>query len=212
MELGQAEFSDSFWLSDNQGPYEGIRIVKDTLKRMPSALIERWNVQKYCDGFLVYPDKRVGRMIHCNDGTWESLIGVNDSFSEEFLKGGPMGFSCDLSALPEEYRERWSRVIADYKRDADFYANASARVLVDSERVIVIEYFDRSMDRCVLQIFTRTAYANELLIAPMVDRRKRYALGDQILAGEEIAEDGILVRQITPNACQTLELTAVGKE
>ena len=56
MELGQGMLFDDFWLSDNQGPYEGIRIVKDTLKRMPSALIQRWNVQKYCEEFLIYPD------------------------------------------------------------------------------------------------------------------------------------------------------------
>ena len=208
MELGQAEFSDSFWLSDNQGPYEGIRIVKDTLKRMPSALIERWNVQKYCDGFLVYPDKRVGRMIHCNDGTWESLIGVSDSFSEEFLKGGPMGFSCDLSALPEEYHARWSQVIAEYKRDAEFYANALARVTVDTDRVTVLEYFDRSLDRLVIQIFTKTVYAEELLIYPTVDREKQYLMGDQILDGKSLTEDGILIRHIGQNACRVLELTA----
>ena len=54
MEVEQGTLCESFWLSDNQGPYEGIRIVKDTLKRMPTALIERRNVQKYVEGMPNY--------------------------------------------------------------------------------------------------------------------------------------------------------------
>ncbi|MBR7098462.1 MAG: alpha-galactosidase, partial [Clostridia bacterium] len=164
MELGQGMLFDDFWLSDNQGPYEGIRIVKDTLKRMPSALIQRWNVQKYCEDFPVYPDKKTGRMIHCNDATWDFLIGVQDSFSEAFMKGGPMGFSCDLDAFPTEYKKRWSDVIAQYKQDRDFYKDATARILIDSDGIIVIEYADTAVDRCVLQIFTKTAYARAIVL------------------------------------------------
>ena len=121
MELGQGLLFDSFWLSDNQGPYEGIRIVKDTLKRMPTGLIERWNVQKYCEDFPAYPQKNRGRMIHCNDATWSFLIGVEDSFSEAFMHGGPMGFSCDIDAFSGEYKKRWSDVITQYKQDREFY-------------------------------------------------------------------------------------------
>jgi hypothetical protein len=39
LELGQATMFDSFWTTDNQGPYDGIRIIKDTLKRMPTCLL-----------------------------------------------------------------------------------------------------------------------------------------------------------------------------
>ena len=119
-----------------------------------------------------------------------------------------MGFSCDLSALPEEYRARWSQVIAEYKKDAEFYANALARVPVDTDRVTVLEYFDRSLDRLVIQIFTKTVYAEELLIYPTVDREKQYLMGDQILDGKSLTADGILIRHIGQNACRVLELTA----
>lgn len=33
---------DSFWLSDNQSPYEGVRIFKDTIKRVAPQMIEKW--------------------------------------------------------------------------------------------------------------------------------------------------------------------------
>ena len=112
MELEQGTMTDSFWLSDNQGPYMGLEIVKNTLKRMPTGLIERWNVQKYSQGFLQYGVKeKVGRMFSCNNATWDFVIGVKDAFTKGFLSGGPMGWSCDLD-VPDEYKEMWMTLIS----------------------------------------------------------------------------------------------------
>jgi hypothetical protein len=206
MELGQGMLFDDFWLSDNQGPYEGIRIVKDTLKRMPSALIQRWNVQKYCEEFLVYPDKKTGRMIHCNNGTWDFLIGVQDSFSEAFMLGGPIGFSCDIDAFPHEYKNWWRNVIKQYKQDRAFYLNATARILVDSESITAIEYADSNLNVCVIQIFTKTVYAHSLLLYPIVDEQAIYLQGDMVVDGKTVAKDGILVQNLKDNSCQILKL------
>ena len=104
MEMGQATYTDSFWFTDNQGPYEGLTIIKDTLKRLPSACIERWNVQKYLEGFPAYhPDKCVGRMVSCNNATWDYAITISDEYTDAFVKGGPLGFSCDLCSFPEQW-------------------------------------------------------------------------------------------------------------
>jgi len=206
MELGQGMLFDDFWLSDNQGPYEGIRIVKDTLKRMPSALIQRWSVQKYCEDFPVYPDKRTGRMIHCNNGTWDFLIGVQDSFSEAFMLGGPMGFSCDLHGFPPEYKKRWSDIIAQYKRDRGFYKDATARILVDSDSMIVIEYADKTFNQCVIQLFTKMPYARDIVLYPAVCPDAEYLCGDSILSGKDIVENGISIQKIRDNSCQTLKM------
>lgn len=208
MELGQGMLFDSFWLSDNQGPYEGLRIVKDTLKRMPSALIERWNVQKYCEALPIYGSEPTGRMLHCNNGTWDFIIGVKDSFSEAFLQGGPMGFSCDLAAFPPAYEERWAEVIAAYKREREFYRTATARILVDSEGITVIEYADAALARCVLQIFTKTVYARSLRIYPTLQSGLVYTLDGARLRGDEIMEDGILLASLKENECRTITLTA----
>ena len=206
MELGQGIMFDSFWLSDNQGPYEGIRIVKDTLKRMPSSLIERWNVQKYCEDFPVYPDKRTGRMIHCNNATWDFLIGVKDSFSESFMHGGPMGFSCDLASFPAKYKNRWSDVIKQYKEDRAFYQNAAARVLIDSDDVIAIEYADSELSTCVIQIFTKESRTKNLIIYPAVDVSSKYRYEDALLDGADIKENGIYIQDPVDNSCRTIKL------
>ena len=208
MELGQGMLFDSFWLSDNQGPYEGIRIVKDTLKRLPTGLIERWNVQKHCDSIPSYHLAKTGRMIHCNDATWKHLIGVQDSFSEGFLHGGPMGFSCDLADFPDTYKQRWSEVIAQYKTDRNFYKNATARILVDSDPITVIQYADETLDECVLQIYTKTVYAAELCLYPVVKRQARYRCGDTLFEGAELLENGLPVDSLKDNSCLTLKLIA----
>ena len=210
MELGQGMLFDSFWLSDNQGPCEGIRIVKDTLKRMPTALIERWNVQKYCrDLPVTYSNRKTGAaggMLHTNNGTWSYLVGIRDSFSEAFVQGGPMCFSCDLDGFSDEYKERWRCVIAQYKQDRDFYRTATARILVDSESVIAIEYADPAFRTCRIQVFTKTVYANELILYPTVDERATYSCQDTERTGAEIAENGLLVYPLADNSCTVLEL------
>lgn len=208
MELYQAQFTDSFWLSDNQGPLDGIDIVKGTLLRMPTACIERWNVQKYADGFPRYGHKeKVGVMFNCNNGTWDSIVAVDPSFAEGFLYGGPMGFSCDLSAFPEVYVERWKEIIARYKKDRDFYQFASARILVDSPALSVIEYADADLTHCEIQIFTKTNHAHHILLYPVVNQNAMYRYDEELIKGEDILKDGILIHPLQNLSCQIFKLT-----
>jgi len=209
-ELGQGMLFDSFWISDNQGPYEGIRILKDTLKRIPTSLIERWNVQKYCEGITAYNTNQSGRMIHCNDATWNFLIGIEDSFSEAFIHGGPMGFSCDLTAFPQEYKKRWSEVISKYKSNREFYKSATARILVDSDSIIIVQYSDPKLSRCIIQIYTKTNYSKRLIIYPILDASKRYLFEGKILAANDVLENGVVIDNLSQNSCRTLEFIKNG--
>lgn len=192
MELGQAKLFDSFWFTDNQGPYDGIRIIKDTIKRLPPALIERWNVQTYTKGIIPNnPDKSV--MIHCNNATWDFLIGIKDSFSEEFTRGGPIGFSCDINAFSDEYKNRWKAVIDEHKLTRDFYINASAKILVDSNEIIAIEYFDKNFDKLIIQVFSKVTYTYDLTVYPTVDENAEYVVNGQIVNGKSLKRDGLYI-------------------
>ncbi len=207
MELYQAQFTDSFWLSDNQGPLGGLDIVKGTLKRMPTACVERWNVQKYADGFPRYGHKeKVGVMFSCNNGTWDSIVAVEPSFTESFVSGGPIGFSCDIAAFTDKNKESWKQFISEYKADRDFYIGAAARILTDTEPVTVIEYFDREYDRCEVQVFTKVCYAENIMVYPEVDRSAKYTLNGELLDGMDIAENGIFIEKLRDNSCRTLSL------
>lgn len=205
MELSQGTFTDSFWLSDNQGPYKGLDIVKNTIKRMPSALIERWNVQKYTEDILQYCEKKYGGMISCNNATWDFIINVKDEYTKAFLTGGPMGFSCNLD-VPDSYKEIWKNWILQYKKDRNFYIKANARILADSEEISIIEYSDSAFDRCVIQVFTKTTYALQLNVYPVVCKSSYYTVNGASLSGKELIEDGICLTDLKNNDCRIIEL------
>ncbi|MBR5528091.1 MAG: alpha-galactosidase [Clostridia bacterium] len=207
MELCQGSFTDSFWLSDNQGPLEGIRILKDTLKRMPTCLIERWNVQKHSEGFPRHGYKeKVGVMFSCNNATWDYITTVNDSFTEQFINCGPFGFSCDIVSFPDEYKNTWKKHIARFKEEREFYMKASARILADSEGLIAIEYADTFFDRCVIQLFTKTVYAGDIILYPAVDTCADYTVNGKPVSGKDIALSGIYFDNLTDNSCRTVEI------
>ena len=207
LDLEQAKMFDSFWFTDNQGPYDGIRIIKDVLKRMPTCAIERWNVQTYCTGFPEFGNpKTVGKMISCNNATWDFLIGVNDSFVEEFVKGGPLCFSCDIASFPDEYKLKWKDIIAKYKDDREFYRTAEARILIDSDDIIAIEYSDKEFNKAVIQLFTKNVYANDVVVYPVVDFNSEYLLNGEKVSGKELKEDGIKSTELVNNTCRVYEL------
>ncbi len=203
MELAHGRLFDSFWLSDNQEPVEGLRIVKDTIKRLPPALIERWCVEKYCDGFYGDEGTRVGKMIQCSNLFWDYAVGVNDTYVEGFLTGGPMCFSCDLAGFPENYKARYREKIAEYKKDREFYISARAKILADGFGITAIEYFDESYNRLVLQIFTENAYAADLRIYPIADESFTYRFGEEAILGSDLIQNGILIEGLQKNHCET---------
>lgn len=210
MELGQGTMFDSFWLSDNQGSFEGLRIVKDTLKRMPSGLIERWNVQKYSEGFVRHGVKeKVGVMFTCNNATWDSIVNVDDSFTKGFLSGGPLGFSCDIDGFPPEYKQLWKEFIAQYKKDRDFFLKASSRILVDSEEITAIQYSDNDFNRIIIQLFTKTSYACELTVYPAIDSTAYYLAGENQVSATQVCQDGIRIEDLKNNSCRTIELIKI---
>ena len=212
MEMEQGTFSDSFWLSDNQGPYEGLRIVKDTIKRLPSALIERWCVQKYCEGFLQYGQaEKVGRMVYCNNGTWDQLIAVTDNYAKEFMTGGPIGFSCDIANLPEQYKQLWKNAIAEFKVDRELYATGTARILADGNGLTVLEYADKAHEKCIVQVFTQKTHATDIIVYPVVDENAEYECNDMRVSGKEIKENGITIGGLTENDCKILVLNGERK-
>lgn len=207
MDLYQATFFDSFWFTDNQGPYEGLTIIKNSLKRLPSNVIERWNVLTYKDGFAFAESKEpVGYMLSCNNATGDYLITVDPSYTQGFSIGGPLGYSCDIASFPTEEKERIRRLIAEYKQEREFYAQASARLLVDTDDVIVIEYADEKLERIEIQFFTKLIYMDSLTVYPAVNENIVYEYNNTRIIGKEIKEKGICFSDLKDNCCQRIKL------
>ena len=186
---------DSFWLSDNQSPYEGMRIFKDTLLRMPPQMIEKWaTIQSMCEFEPCYGESPNEKIISTNDATWTGVRGVHQSYLEGFLTGGPIGFSCDLNSLSKTVVASLKEFIMQFKRDRIFWKNAVCRILANTESVLVLEYSDVNFERAEVLIYSSRLRQNSIRVYPKLDRSANYCVsGMNILSGAQIDTEGIEV-------------------
>jgi len=193
MALANAKDFDSFWLSDNQSPYEGMRIIKDSIRRMPPQMIDRWaTIQSICDFKHCCGDNLPEKIITTNDATWNDVRGVHQSYLEGFLTGGPVGFSCDLNSLSETVVEDLKDFIAQLKRDRDFWKKAVCRILADTESVLVLEYSDMNFDKVEILVYTSRIRQSKIVIYPKLDMTASYCIdGKDIMSSIQIDAEGI---------------------
>ena len=141
MEMYSATVFDSCWLSDNHSLYYGLRNYKDTLKRLPPCCIEKWPVLKDADGFMNYGNPEPQRkMIACDDAIWGIVRSVDESWLRAFMTGGPLGFSFDLTAVSQETRDCFKKLVEEFKQRRDRFLNGRASLLCDTDRLTSIEY------------------------------------------------------------------------
>ncbi len=210
MELQQAKLFDSFWISDNQGPYEGLDIFKNTALRMPPSCIEKWNVQTFCEGFPEYKKTELRTLpISCNNATWDYVLNVSDEYTFAFLSGGVIGFSCNIADFPAAYKKKLGAFLEKYKKDRDFYSGATMRVLTDVGNITVLEYANESLSRVELQVFTKLVYQDRLTVYPVLDESAVYLLDGKRYTGAELAEDGVVLEALKDNDARTLSFQKV---
>ena len=126
MNLGWARDFDSFWLSDNQSPYHGLRIVRETMLRLPPRFIERWLVARTAEGLQPDYEGHDARLLACDDATWKNVRSVTAGWLDAFAAGGPVGFSCDLTAFsPADLARLKAGVAARKAYDAVLPADAT---------------------------------------------------------------------------------------
>lgn len=196
MSIENGKYFDSFWFSDNQSPYEGMRIYKDTIRRMPPQMIERWAVVQSAPNLgIAYGDTpSEDRLISINDATWKDVREVQPSFLEGFLLGSPVGLSCDLTQLSPAHFESIRKLIAEFKASRAFWKCASCRILVDTESVLSIQYSDPTLDRVEILTFSWRIRQNGICIYPVLDTAKIYQVSEnETRTGKDIRENGIAV-------------------
>lgn len=215
MELGQGTLFDSFWISDNQGPYDGLRIFCDTAKRMAPAMIEKWNVQTFCPGFPQYGSRVKSTLpISCNNATWDFVLNVQPEYTFGFLCGGPIGFSCNIADFPADYKQQLKAFLTRYKQDREFYRTATLRILCDTGNIVVLQYSSPSLERCLVQVFTKLVFQRDLTVYPAVKPDADYRIrlkdcADTVSLGAELVQDGITLKDLRDNDCRTLEIYKV---
>ncbi len=195
MDMTGALRFDGFWPSDNESPYEGMRIVANTMLRLPPQLIERWVVVRSLEHFLPsYDGKEVDKILACNDCVWDRVVEVSQSYLEGFMLGGGVGFSLDFNALSQNFLDFLKETVASRKAQTAFWQNAVGRILTDVKDIRVIQYSDPAFETVKLVIFRENIRQNALDIRPVVDPAATYRIdGDKTVSGAGLMRDGMTI-------------------
>lgn len=184
---------DGFWPSDNESPYDGLRIYKDTLIRMPAQWIDCWSaIASVKDATPIYSDASGDKILACGDAIWHHIEEVHPSYLKAFLTGSPIGLSFDLNSLSDGAFLALKEFLAEFKEQRKLYKDANARLLADTETVLAIQYSSNDLDDIEITLFVNKRLQDSICLYPAVDEEKTYILesGDKI-SGRVLSEDGI---------------------
>lgn len=211
MHLGGCTIYDGYWPSDNESPYAEMRIFKDTILRLPPQAYENWAVIRSVENLS--PNYDTGafadKIIACNDAVWKDVAGVQLSYLKGYLSGGPVCFSCDLTALTLEVRNALKEHIAQVKANLDFWLHMEARILTDTKTLLALQYSDQNLEKVIVQVFDNNAHQKTLSIYPVVDSNKTYRVGEDSVSGKVITEEGLTLALAGFKEMTQIILTAV---
>ena len=203
MDLSDLREFESFWLSDNQSPYHGLRIVKDTMLRMAPQAIERWVVAKSAPDFQINTGGKADKLFAINDSTWNDIRSVRPAFYKAFLTGGILSFSCDLTAFSETDMAFFKEQAEAWKRDRAFWQNAVARILCDTEQMLILQYSDEALREVRVQLVTHNVLQKTAVVRPVLDAAASYTLcsaaselDGQTRTGAQWMQDGVLADKL----------------
>jgi len=199
MELNNYAEFDSNWPSDNESPYDEMKIYKASILRLPPQGFERWvavhslqGFESFYESFASYNEGNTERMVASGDAIWHHVVGVQPSYLEGYMTCGPIGFSCDLNLISPGARARFKEFIAKVKVEREFWKTAVARILCDTESVMTLQYSDMALTKIVIQLFTDHTQQDGFTVHPVLDESKNYRINNgEILSGKEIAAEGI---------------------
>ena len=174
MDLNWSRTFDGFWLSDNQSLYDGVRIVKDTMLRLPPRCIERWLTLRRLNG--IQPDYNGGdsRLLTTEDAMWLNVRSVPLSRVDGFVAGGPFCMSCDLTTFDDGDVRYFRELIAKIRGDSAFWQTAVGRILVDTPEVTVLQFSDEKLTDVRIFAITQDSSEHRLNVRPAVS----FAVGD----------------------------------
>ena len=193
MNLANCYDFDSFWHSDCQGIHEGLRLFKDAILRLPPQIFDRWTVIESVKNNLVDDDGLPhNHIMSTSDAIFEQFEGVHLSVLKGFLSGGPLGFSCDLTALSELHFNEIKAHVEQFKKDREFWRTAECHIAVDNDNMLILEFRDRNFKKIVVQTFYKRVRQYGVTLFPKIDSTLTYKCDNgNTYTGTQIIEDGI---------------------
>ena len=193
MSLSNCKDFGSFWFTDNQSPYDGLEIIKNSILRLPPQVIERWVAVQSIEGIREY-DKCTDRLIATNNATWDEIVGIDMSYLKGFMTGGPIGFSCDFTKITDEHFSQMQDFIAKFKNHRDFWAKASCRIICDTPSLLVLQYSDETLENIAVVAYAKKFNQFAAPIYPIVNADFDYEIDSQTTKGSDITENGLEVK------------------
>lgn len=202
LELANYIKYDSFWPTDNESPYENMRMFKETILRLPPQGYEKvtciHSLPEYEDfyaPFSLLTQNSTERLISSADAWWYDIKGVHPSYLEGYHTCSPIEFSCDLSKISPKMRERLKRHIENIKENREFWKTAVARIIADTPTVTVYQYSDMSLTKNIIQVMTDKILQDEITVYPVLLEEKVYLLNkEKEMSGRVIMEEGIDIK------------------
>jgi alpha-galactosidase len=136
LELEALQHFDFHFLSDNVNPYDALRIGEGALLRLPPGRLGRWSVGWFNDlehvvAFRTDPDRREA-FITAAAYSWgpaQAFETIDLDFLALVAFPGILGYSGDLSGLPQKARDRLAEHTAFYKKWRRWLIGAYAHLL-----------------------------------------------------------------------------------
>lgn len=169
---------DSFWMSDNHSMHAQLDIFKNTLIRMPSRALEHWVTVEGVEHFREnFAGEHAPLLYSCGNATWSAANSIREDFLLSAMLGGPIGFSCDLTAIPKESFEKIKCAVAEYKKEKGFWLSSECHILADDERALVLQFNDAHFDTVKLFAFGRCKHQKATAVRPVLAEGVSYTDG-----------------------------------
>ncbi len=176
--------------TDNQSPVHGFRIATETMLRLPPHMVERWITARSADGLQIDYFGNDERLLVTEDAWWRDLRTVAPGYVAAFASGGPVGFSCDLTAFSKAHADFFRKCIADRKRDEAFWCKVVGRILCDTPEVTVLQYSDAAFHDVRVLVVTARVRQSCTTVRPVLDPALEYAFDGREASGTFWMEQG----------------------
>ena len=169
MAICNVPYFNSFWMSDNHSLKDQLDIYKGTLVRMPARALEHWITVEGTEAFREnFSGERPPLVYTCGNATWSREESIREDFLLLASRGGPIGFSCDLAAIPEKFFKALKESVAEYKSSREFWKRAECRILADSDRALVLQFSDARLEVIKLCAFGKSKHQKSVTVTPAV--------------------------------------------
>lgn len=171
MSLASLRGFDSFWMSDNHSLYKQLEIFKNTILRMPSRTLEKWITIRSVENFgPVYEGGVTEKILVSGDAMWGHIEAIRECFLKAVIKGGPIGFTCDLTTFSEHLVELLSEEIKNYKAERDFWMRTECHILADTDTMLVLQFNDIDYSKIKIVSFSKLAKQESITVYPFCDK------------------------------------------